>query len=959
MSRTFKKVLSVVLSLAMIATSITVYNTTTKAGEPIEFTVTATKRADGNGMDASWTKPDGLTQITADNPDGDYATLAYYLNTADQVALDANHYAAASNGYCWTVTNSAEDRVALDTVTHTNDGTLNVSNGGDFVIVVQYLAADGTVVAQGTSGAVTFEEVVNTDLNLRQDRVDEANKVLFLKWDLIAHAAKYEIIDADTNKVLVTKTDGDWEQFAYEEGKTYNYLMKVYDESGGEIQVKNNTFTFFREIPDNFDAALSVVYGTGTATLSWKAITGAASYVVYSGEEELTKTTETSYTMNVEEGVALNITVKAFNAENAEIVITNNTKEVQYVAEGAPAENDITKVDTSSWDKLSVKAGSVDNEYYINTSHTLDKSVWYGIYAPHTAAAYHNRGAACNIPDGTAAFEFKDTNISEIWVNQVKYENGSTAFSMRDDQAEISLDVLTEVQNVITLVYNDGHMNTFAIMVKGEEAPDTSNVDITAWTSIPVKGADAANITNTYSMNTAGYTAYVNAAIYGVYAPATSTDYHAGTCNIQGAALAWAIGSAANARTVWVDGVKYLAGSEYVHVRNDSIEIAESLFAKEGIHYVSIVGGATATFAVKTEAPKDEEAPDQTLEEVTDWVMVGTKENADYTTEDGINSYYVSEAFRNAYINHVDLFGLYTDHTATPYHPAACTVTGAVYVSSYPTFANTIKSVWVDGVKYTSGTAECYIEGDQVHLAQSIFATAKTYAVTVRTADADYTYAVKVDAAPKETTYAITVDGKEVANVVENGTYTLGDAQYGYLCDGKMYAPNTEVKVTGNMTFTSVNELSVTMARGAGIRYLGTAGIRFQATIVSDNMDAVASEAITEGTLITAQDIYEANGQPLELTSDYTKLNVVNSGWYNGTVGTYCGSICDVVESNYIRNFTARAYVTINYENAAALTVYSDMGPVRSISQVATAVKAAGYAGIAEEYHSVIDSFIK
>ena len=216
---------------------------------------------------------------------------------------------------------------------------------------------------------------------------------------------------------------------------------------------------------------------------------------------------------------------------------------------------------------------------------------------------------------------------------------------------------------------------------------------------------------------------------------------------------------------------------------------------------------------------------------------------------------------------------------------------------------------------------------------------------------------VEVLSTPIEPEVNVTVDGKAVT--VKDGKVTLGDAQYGYLCGGKMYAPNTVVEVTGNMAFTSVNELSITMARGAGIRYLGTAGIRFQATIVSDNMDAVASEAITEGTLITAQDIYEANGQPLELTSDYTKLNVVNSGWYNGTVGTYCGSICDVVESNYIRNFTARAYVTINYENAAALTVYSDMGPVRSISQVATAVKAAGYAGIAEEYHSVIDSFIK
>ena len=203
----------------------------------------------------------------------------------------------------------------------------------------------------------------------------------------------------------------------------------------------------------------------------------------------------------------------------------------------------------------------------------------------------------------------------------------------------------------------------------------------------------------------------------------------------------------------------------------------------------------------------------------------------------------------------------------------------------------------------------------------------------------------------------VTVDGLPVQ--VSENKVTLGNAAYGYLCDGKMYAPNTEVTVEGDMAFTSVNELSVTMANGAGIRYIGSAGIRFQSTILSDNMDAVASNAITEGTLITANDIYEAKGTDLTLTSDYTKLDVVNSGWYQDTVGTYCGSICDVVESNYIRNFTARAYVTINYENSDAVTVYSSMGPVRSISQVASAVKAAGYAGIAEEYKSTIDSFIK
>ena len=208
---------------------------------------------------------------------------------------------------------------------------------------------------------------------------------------------------------------------------------------------------------------------------------------------------------------------------------------------------------------------------------------------------------------------------------------------------------------------------------------------------------------------------------------------------------------------------------------------------------------------------------------------------------------------------------------------------------------------------------------------------------------------------------SVQIDGKKVE--ISDGKVPLGDAKYGYLCDGKMYAPNTTVEVVDGMTFTSVKELSVTMADGAGIRYKGneegTGGIRFQARIASDNMAAVASSAITEGTLITAKDINDAFKEELTLTYSHDKINVKNSGWFNGEIGTYCGSICRVNELNYIRDFTARAYVTVNYENADAVTIYSSMGPERNISDIAKEVKRQEYPGIAEEYWSVIDSFIK
>ncbi|MFQ9514783.1 MAG: hypothetical protein ACLRZ9_03040 [Eubacterium sp.] len=206
-------------------------------------------------------------------------------------------------------------------------------------------------------------------------------------------------------------------------------------------------------------------------------------------------------------------------------------------------------------------------------------------------------------------------------------------------------------------------------------------------------------------------------------------------------------------------------------------------------------------------------------------------------------------------------------------------------------------------------------------------------------------------------TYSVEIDGTETAKVEKNAIYTLPtDAEYGYFDGTNMYKPGDTVTVTSDIVFTSVNELSVTVAQGAGIRLNGSAGIRFRATAVSDNMDALASDAITEGMLITANDLYENLGNStLDLSSTYPYKNIDNSGWFdvngngvedNDEIGTYCGSIVNIMESNYIRNFIARAYVTITYTDGETLTVYSkDMSSVRSIAQVAQNLIAAGALG--------------
>lgn len=198
-------------------------------------------------------------------------------------------------------------------------------------------------------------------------------------------------------------------------------------------------------------------------------------------------------------------------------------------------------------------------------------------------------------------------------------------------------------------------------------------------------------------------------------------------------------------------------------------------------------------------------------------------------------------------------------------------------------------------------------------------------------------------------TYNVTIDGEIVETVEDGNEYTLpSDAEYGYFDGTDIYKADSTITVTENKTFTSVNELSVTVLEGAGIRLDGTTGIRFQATISAKNLagenisELVESSAITEGMLITTNDFY-TEGKVLDFDSTYQFINVENSGWFNNQTGTYCGSVIGIDETNYIRDFIARAYVTINYAGeTVSETIYSNMTGARSINYVANAIINSG-----------------
>lgn len=803
-----KKVLSIVLSLAMILTSITIYDAkTTKAEDadsatPVGVEVTAS--VVNNMINVSWSQPDV-----------EFASLAYFINYADDnIKLDSAHWAKAANGWCWTAVNPTEKRTEISSITKSNDNSIKVLEGGTFVITVQYLDAEGNVVATGTSNAVTTEKLTNTDLNLKVERYETGKA--YLGWSIIGGAEKYEVYNADTNELMKTVNNGTdkWTDVAIKQGVTYNLVVKAIDENGEKIAITNNTTTAYQA---NTNMSLAVSYNGNVATLTWTKITNVSKYKVYDGDDEIAELDANvkEYVMSdLVENVEHNITIKAFDEAGNEITITNNTKTVVYsTTSKAPTEHTKADFSNSLWTTLSTKAGTVDNTYSINSDNILSTGVWYGIYAPHSKAAYHGERTACILSDDAASFTFQQRNVTSAWINGNEYANPSNALNCQGDCTEISTEYLNAGINVITLVLSDGTYITFGIKVA-----EPLGVDATAEATQDT--IDPSTITEWKQMN--GTTAN-GSKVYKDSTVTTSTDGGFDGCYAANSSPKWNISDIMNEKPVFgvvrgntdsviIDGTEYInakdARSTKVYIGNDCIYVDSTLL----------------------DAPAGE----------------------------------------------------------TQYHM----------------------------ITLTGGTA--------------------------------LTFILKVVGPEKKNEYTVTVDNE--ATTVEEGenNYTFGSAEYGYfdVNNNVIYKSGTTITVTENMEFTSINTLSIEATKGVGIRFADSSGLRFKATITTDNKTALNSDAITEGFLITTNDIYTENrfnGKVL------TVENKPEDGkkWFNDEEGTYCGSVVNIVD--YTRKFVAKAYVTINYVNADGETLESDVVGYKSISGVANYIIDNGFIGNYDE----------
>ena len=440
-----KKVLSIVLSLAMILTSITVYNTKTAKADGADASsienFTYTINTDST-ITAKWTHCDNTVYK-------EYVYI-YSKDTAEEINAETtfgtqSEFDAVSTevgGWCWNRQDKGVENEANKIYKNKGENVKTKDGGKWVIVVVRKNRESGNTVAFYKSEAIETAKYVNTDLNLKVERYEK--NVAYLKWSPIDEAAKYEVYNADTNELLATKkaTD-DWVDIKIEYGTKYNFLVKAFDANGDKIEITNNETTAYQA---NTNMSLAVSHNGNVAKLTWTEITNVSKYKVYDGDDEIAELDANvkEYVMSdLVENVEHNITIKAFDEAGNEITITNNTKTVVYsTTSKAPTEHTKADFSNSLWTTLSTKAGTVDNTYSINSDNTLSTGVWYGIYAPHSKAAYHVERTACILSDDAASFTFQQRNVTSAWINGNEYANPSNALNCQGDCTEISTEYL-------------------------------------------------------------------------------------------------------------------------------------------------------------------------------------------------------------------------------------------------------------------------------------------------------------------------------------------------------------------------------------------------------------------------------------------------------------------------------------------------------------------------------------
>lgn len=222
------------------------------------------------------------------------------------------------------------------------------------------------------------------------------------------------------------------------------------------------------------------------------------------------------------------------------------------------------------------------------------------------------------------------------------------------------------------------------------------------------------------------------------------------------------------------------------------------------------------------------------------------------------------------------------------------------------------------------------------------------------------------------TTYNVTVDDV-TTEVLENDEFTFPTSStYGYatLDHETLYAPGQKVKVTSDITVKSIGDVVLEMKQGASIRLDGIDGIRFMSEADCNDNEVFNSSNVKVGTLITSYDmlaevfkgeldldVYNAWVDGGKKNGDIKKID--NEGWLSSTVGLFAAGIMKVNSLNWERDYIAKSYIKFNYCDDTSKIVYSDFSSIRSIKQVALAIKNAGYPGLNDDEIAIVNKYLE
>lgn len=251
-----KKVLSIVLSLAMILTSITVYNTkTAKADDDNEqafsdFEVAVNEK---QTITAKWSHKVGYKDYVYIYSKDEAETIN---ESTDFKKQDSHDAISTNNDWNW---NQSADGVNADAdnIYRSKDSSIETQKGGEWVLVVlRRKKDDNSLVAFHKSDVIkTIEYVItNKKFNLRSTGIDYtkpvANAGPTFIWDAVSGAEKYiiEYIDEETKETIATYeySNKQFTHYKYfsdikgtKAGETYTVKVSAKDSEGNTINYED------------------------------------------------------------------------------------------------------------------------------------------------------------------------------------------------------------------------------------------------------------------------------------------------------------------------------------------------------------------------------------------------------------------------------------------------------------------------------------------------------------------------------------------------------------------------------------------------------------------------------------------------------------------------------------------------------------------------------------------------